>query len=48
VDRLAPSCIYEQLPLEIAARSLPMEQIERERSLELFREWMTKPDKVSY
>jgi len=40
--------IYEQLPLEIAARSLPMEQIEREHSLELFREWATKPDKISY
>ncbi|CAN5430596.1 nucleoside deaminase [soil metagenome] len=40
--------IYEQLPLEIAARSLPMEQIEREYSLELFREWIAKPDKIPY
>ena len=40
--------IYEQLPLEIAARSLPMEQIEREHSLELFREWVAKPDKTPY
>jgi tRNA(Arg) A34 adenosine deaminase TadA len=40
--------IYEQLPLEIAARSLPMEQIEREDSLELFREWIEKPDKIRY
>ena len=40
--------IYEQLPLEIAARSLPMEQIEREHSLDLFREWAAKPDKISY
>ncbi len=40
--------IYEQLALEIAARSLPMEQIEREHSLTLFREWMEKPDKISY
>ena len=40
--------IYEQLPLEIAARSLPMSQIEREYSLELFREWMVKPDKIHY
>ena len=40
--------IYEQLPLEIAARSLPMTQIEREYSLELFREWVEKPDKVHY
>ena len=40
--------IYEQLPLEIAARSLPMTQIEREHSLELFREWVEKPDKTHY
>ena len=38
--------IYEQLPLEIAARSLPMKQIEREHSLDLFREWTEKPDKI--
>src|SRR5436190_603055 len=40
--------IYEQLPLEIAARSLPMEQIEREHSLALFREWAAKPDRIPY
>lgn len=40
--------IYEQLPLQIAARALPMEQIEREHSLELFREWIAKPDKTPY
>jgi guanine deaminase len=40
--------IYEQLPLEIAARSLPMQQVLREQALELFREWAAKPDKVTY
>ncbi len=40
--------IYEQLPLDIAARSLPMIQMEREHSLELFREWIANPDKVPY
>jgi guanine deaminase len=40
--------IYEQLPLEIADRSLPMEQISQVKSLELFREWAAKPDKVIY
>jgi guanine deaminase len=40
--------IYEQLPLEIAARSVAMEQIERAHSLQLFREWMEKPDKIVY
>jgi guanine deaminase len=40
--------IYEQLPLEIAARSLPMNQVAREHALELFREWAAKPDKIQY
>jgi tRNA(Arg) A34 adenosine deaminase TadA len=40
--------IYEQLPLEIAARSLPMEQLLREQALGLFREWAAKPDKIPY
>jgi guanine deaminase len=40
--------IYEQLPLEIAARSLPMNQLLREQALELFREWAAKPDKIPY
>ncbi|MEP6601882.1 MAG: hypothetical protein ABJB49_08725, partial [Nitrospirota bacterium] len=40
--------IYEQLPLEIAARSLPMEQLARERALDLFQEWSAKPDKIPY
>jgi guanine deaminase len=40
--------IYEQLPLEIAARSLPMNQLLREHALELFREWAAKPDKIPY
>jgi tRNA(Arg) A34 adenosine deaminase TadA len=40
--------IYEQLPLEIAQRSLPMEQLEREDSLGLFRDWLEKPDRVPY
>jgi guanine deaminase len=40
--------IYEQLPLEIVARSLPMNQLLREHALELFREWAAKPDKIPY
>jgi guanine deaminase len=40
--------IYEQLPLEIAARSLPMNQLLREHALELFREWAAKSDKIPY
>ena len=40
--------IYEELPLKIAQRSLPMEQIERESSLGLFREWLANPNRVLY
>lgn len=40
--------IYEELPREIAARSLPMEQIYRDPALELFREWSANPDKIPY
>lgn len=40
--------IYEQLPLEIAQRALPMEQVEREASLGLFREWLANPERVPY
>ena len=40
--------IYEQLPLEIPARALPMEQIARAETLALFREWSAKPDKIPY
>lgn len=40
--------IYEQLPLEIAARTLPMSQVCRDHALELFRDWTAKPDKTPY
>ena len=40
--------IYEQVPLAIASRSLPMQQISRACALELFQEWTAKPDKVRY
>ena len=40
--------LYEQIPLAIAARSLPMEQVAREESLALFRAWTAKPDKTPY
>lgn len=40
--------LYEQLALEIAERSLPMEQIARAESLTLFDAWKAKPDKTIY
>ena len=40
--------IYQQIPLEIADRSVPMMQISRERAREVFQDWEAKPDKVPY
>jgi guanine deaminase len=40
--------IYEEMALEMAKRALPMEQICREASLELFRDWTANPDRRSY
>jgi len=40
--------IYQQIPLEIAARSVPMIQLSRESACAVFQEWQTKPDKVMY
>jgi tRNA(Arg) A34 adenosine deaminase TadA len=40
--------IYQQIPLEIAARSLPMIQFPISAAADLFSEWDAKPDKVPY
>ena len=40
--------IYQQILLDIAARSLPMVQLPSESAQELFREWVAKPDKIPY
>lgn len=40
--------IYQQVPLEHSARSLPMTQICRESAVELFHEWTANPDKKPY
>ena len=40
--------IYGQLSLDPARRSLPMEQLGRESSLGLFREWQANPNRVLY
>ncbi len=40
--------IYQQIPLEPAARSLPMTPICRESALRLFDEWKNNPDKTPY
>ena len=40
--------IYQQIPLENAARAVPMIQLSRENACAVFQEWQTKPDKVMY
>ena len=40
--------IYDQIGLDLSARSLPMTQVSCEAANELFREWIAKPDKIPY
>ncbi len=40
--------IYQQISLEIAARSLPMVRLSSDDAQSLFREWADKPDKIPY
>jgi guanine deaminase len=40
--------IYQQIPLELAARSLPMHQLPSPAAADLFSEWAAKPDKIPY
>jgi guanine deaminase len=40
--------IYEQIPLELTARSLPMIQLPTTTAAELFSEWSANPNKIPY
>jgi tRNA(Arg) A34 adenosine deaminase TadA len=40
--------IYQQIPLDLAARSLPMVQLPTPAAAELFGEWTAKADKIPY
>ncbi len=40
--------IYQQIPLDLAARSLPMQQLPSTAATDLFSEWAAKPDKIPY
>jgi tRNA(Arg) A34 adenosine deaminase TadA len=40
--------IYQQIPLDLSARSLPMIQLPSSAAAELFAEWAAKPDKIPY
>jgi guanine deaminase len=40
--------IYQQIPLELAARSLPMIQLPTDAATDLFSDWSANPDKILY
>jgi tRNA(Arg) A34 adenosine deaminase TadA len=40
--------IYQQIPLDLTARSLPMVQLPIAAAADLFAEWSAKPDKIPY
>lgn len=40
--------IYQQIPLDLASRSLPMQQLHSTAAADLFSEWTAKPDKIPY
>ncbi|HSV63476.1 MAG TPA: nucleoside deaminase [Chthoniobacterales bacterium] len=40
--------IYQQIPLELTARSLPMIQLPTAAAADLFAEWAANPDKIPY
>jgi guanine deaminase len=40
--------IYQQIPLELSARSLPMIQLPTAAATELFADWSANPDKIPY
>jgi tRNA(Arg) A34 adenosine deaminase TadA len=40
--------IYQQIPLEIEARAVPMIQLSRDDARAVFQDWEAKPDKIPY
>jgi guanine deaminase len=40
--------IYQEIPREIAARAVPMNQLARDNALCVFQEWAAKTDKIPY
>jgi len=40
--------IYQQIPLELSARSLPMIQLPTAAAADLFSDWSENPDKIPY
>ena len=40
--------IYREIPKELDQRAIPIEQQMREEAMEVFNDWMVKPDKIIY
>ncbi|WOD44429.1 nucleoside deaminase [Hwangdonia lutea] len=40
--------IYKEIPLPYEKRSIPFEQLAREKALEAFKKWIEKEDKTAY
>lgn len=40
--------IYNEIPLSLEKRKIPMEQIGREEAIKVFEEWAKKTDKIEY
>jgi len=40
--------IYEQLPLPVSQRQLPMQQMLQGEAVEVFKRWLQKPDRMQY
>ena len=40
--------IYNEIPLSLEKRKIPMEQIGREEAIKVFEEWAKKVDKTEY
>jgi guanine deaminase len=40
--------LYKEIPKELSQRTIPIEQMLREEAMNVFNEWMKKPDKIDY
>lgn len=40
--------IYQEIPLDMDKRSIPMEQIDREEAIKVFQSWTKKGDRTEY
>ncbi|HUR30894.1 MAG TPA: nucleoside deaminase [Saprospiraceae bacterium] len=40
--------LYKEIPKELTQRTIPLEQMMRDEAMNVFNEWMKKPDKIDY